>query len=76
MLAQNLNLEAIAEGIETEEQLRQLQILGCRFGQGYLFSRPTNALEIERLLIEKGNGFRFSVPADFQQIIPESLGVL
>lgn len=75
MLAQNLSLEAIAEGIETEEQLRQLQILGCRFGQGYLFSRPTNALEIERLLIEKGNGFRFSVPADFQQIIPESLGI-
>lgn len=72
MLAQNLNLEAIAEGIETEEQLRQLQSLGCRFGQGYLFSKPARAVEIERLLIEKSNGFRFAVPSCFQRNMSES----
>jgi diguanylate cyclase (GGDEF)-like protein/PAS domain S-box-containing protein len=39
-LAHNLGLTALAEGIETEEQLSRLQALGCEFGQGYLFSPP------------------------------------
>jgi diguanylate cyclase (GGDEF)-like protein/PAS domain S-box-containing protein len=38
-LAHNLGLTALAEGIETEEQLTKLQALGCEFGQGYWFSR-------------------------------------
>ncbi|MEC4806645.1 MAG: EAL domain-containing protein [Jaaginema sp. PMC 1080.18] len=39
-LAHNLNMVAIAEGIETPEQLTQLQALGCDFGQGYYFAVP------------------------------------
>jgi diguanylate cyclase (GGDEF)-like protein/PAS domain S-box-containing protein len=39
-LAHNLGLTALAEGIETEEQLSKLQAIGCEFGQGYLFSAP------------------------------------
>jgi diguanylate cyclase (GGDEF)-like protein len=39
-LADNLRMEIIAEGIETPEQLVQLQILGCKTGQGYLFAGP------------------------------------
>ncbi len=39
-LAQSLKIEVIAEGIETTEQLRQLQLLGCDFGQGFLFAAP------------------------------------
>ena len=39
-LAHNLGLDVVAEGVETPEQLAQLQSLGCEFGQGYLFSRP------------------------------------
>jgi diguanylate cyclase (GGDEF)-like protein len=39
-LAQNLGMEIVAEGIETEEQLRQLSLLACEYGQGYLFSHP------------------------------------
>jgi diguanylate cyclase (GGDEF)-like protein/PAS domain S-box-containing protein len=39
-LAHNLGLTALAEGIETEEQLNKLQALGCEFGQGFLFSPP------------------------------------
>ena len=35
-----LGLEVIAEGIETEAQLARLRVLGCRFIQGYLVSRP------------------------------------
>jgi EAL domain-containing protein (putative c-di-GMP-specific phosphodiesterase class I) len=39
-LAKNLNMSLIAEGVETVEQLQQLQLLGCDNGQGYLFSKP------------------------------------
>jgi diguanylate cyclase (GGDEF)-like protein/PAS domain S-box-containing protein len=39
-LASDLGLEAIAEGIENRIQLDQLQKLGCKFGQGFLFSPP------------------------------------
>ncbi len=50
MLAQNLNIETVAEGIETPQQLAQLQKLGCNFGQGYLFSKPVSAPETENLI--------------------------
>lgn len=39
-LAQNLEIEVVAEGIETETQLTLLQQLKCPYGQGYLFSQP------------------------------------
>lgn len=39
-LALDLGLECVAEGIETEAQRAALQKLGCRLGQGYLWSRP------------------------------------
>ena len=49
-LSHQLGLEAIAEGIETQEQLQQLQHLGYQFGQGYLASRPLPDDDAERLL--------------------------
>lgn len=52
-LAQNLNLRTVAEGIETVEQLKVLQHLGCDLGQGFLFSKPLPKDEIENLLYEK-----------------------
>jgi diguanylate cyclase (GGDEF)-like protein len=39
-LARALNLDMVAEGIETDEELRVLSTMGCGFGQGYLLSRP------------------------------------
>ncbi len=39
-LAAAMNIEAIAEGIETQQQATILRALGCRLGQGYLFARP------------------------------------
>ena len=39
-LARVLGMDVVAEGIETLEQYDLLRQLGCRFGQGYLFSRP------------------------------------
>ncbi|MGH8751610.1 MAG: EAL domain-containing protein [Burkholderiales bacterium] len=52
-LAQNLQLETVAEGVETEEQLTFLRESGCERAQGYLFSRPLPAAEITALLMEK-----------------------
>jgi EAL domain-containing protein (putative c-di-GMP-specific phosphodiesterase class I) len=43
LLAQNLKMGVVAEGIETEEQLAQLRELNCQDGQGYLFSKPVDA---------------------------------
>jgi diguanylate cyclase (GGDEF)-like protein/PAS domain S-box-containing protein len=42
-LADELEMEVVAEGVETAEQLRMVQILGCRSAQGYLLARPTPA---------------------------------
>jgi diguanylate cyclase (GGDEF)-like protein/PAS domain S-box-containing protein len=49
-LAKSLNLAVTGEGIETTEQLGQLQALGCDRGQGYLFAKPLSAAEIDDLL--------------------------
>jgi len=52
LLAQNLRLDVIAEGVETPEQLAQLRAIGCGFAQGYLFAPPQDVDGIERLLRE------------------------
>jgi diguanylate cyclase (GGDEF)-like protein/PAS domain S-box-containing protein len=41
-LASELGIDVVAEGVETSEQAQELQRLGCRSGQGYLFSPPLN----------------------------------
>jgi diguanylate cyclase (GGDEF)-like protein len=52
MMAKDLGMEAIAEGIETQEQLELLQSLACHRGQGFLMSRPLDEISAERLLQE------------------------
>lgn len=42
-MGRELGLEVVAEGIETAAQLRLLRALGCRYGQGHLFSQPLTA---------------------------------
>ncbi len=52
-LAKILKLHVIAEGIESISQFHQLRVLGCEYGQGYLFSRPLPVREIEKMLESK-----------------------
>jgi diguanylate cyclase (GGDEF)-like protein len=49
-MARNLGLKLIAEGVETEEQLGFLRMLGCDQYQGFLFSKPVPAEEVAQLL--------------------------
>jgi diguanylate cyclase (GGDEF)-like protein/PAS domain S-box-containing protein len=49
-LAHGLNMQAVAEGIETQTQLEVLRQLGCDFGQGYLLHRPMTQDQLCELL--------------------------
>jgi diguanylate cyclase (GGDEF)-like protein/PAS domain S-box-containing protein len=52
-LARNFRMHSLAEGIETVEQWRFLKDLGCPYGQGFYFSRPVPAADIERMYRKK-----------------------
>jgi len=49
-MAEELDLSVVAEGIETEEQMRQVRALGCGYAQGYYFTPPVPAAEIGEML--------------------------
>ncbi len=44
-MAKSLDMKAVAEGVETQEQLESLQALGCDFAQGYLFGKPQPCID-------------------------------
>lgn len=52
-IAKSLNMEVIAEGVETEKQKEFLLNSGCNIMQGFLFGKPMEAKEITKLLTEK-----------------------
>jgi diguanylate cyclase (GGDEF)-like protein len=45
-MSRGMDMQVVAEGIETDEQAKLLRLLGCPYGQGYLFGRPTQADEL------------------------------
>jgi diguanylate cyclase (GGDEF)-like protein/PAS domain S-box-containing protein len=49
-LAQNLGMDVVAEGVETEDQLRLLRKLECENGQGYLFSTPLGGHQLDQFI--------------------------
>ncbi|MDX1388374.1 MAG: EAL domain-containing protein, partial [Acidobacteriota bacterium] len=56
-LAQNLGLEVVVEGVETEEVWNALKLLGCDYGQGFFFSEPVPAETLtESLRLPKAAG--------------------
>jgi len=50
-LGRSLGLPIVAEGIESDEQFRVLQNLGCEMGQGFLFGRPASATQLGPRLV-------------------------
>jgi len=55
-LGRSLDMEVVAEGIETLEQLTLVQSIGCTFGQGHLFGEPVSGERYLELLLEQENG--------------------
>jgi EAL domain-containing protein (putative c-di-GMP-specific phosphodiesterase class I) len=49
-LARSFDLQVVAEGVETGQQLAFLQDKGSEIGQGYFFSRPVAADELPKLM--------------------------
>ncbi|HTD28381.1 MAG TPA: EAL domain-containing protein, partial [Xanthomonadaceae bacterium] len=54
-LAHSMNLKVVGEGVETEEQARQLRVLQCDQMQGYLFSKPVPAEIFEAKFLIPGS---------------------
>ena len=53
-IADSLGITPLAEGVENTEQFELLRSLGCRFGQGYLFSPPIPAAQFRDMLARQG----------------------
>jgi diguanylate cyclase (GGDEF)-like protein len=60
-LGHELSLEVIAEGVETETQQRVLQDLGCDTAQGFFYSEPLPAVELDGLAVVAGRTSRPNV---------------
>ncbi len=52
-IGKSMNIEVVAEGVETMEHARILRDLGCDILQGYAFAKPLSATELERLLVSQ-----------------------
>ena len=52
-LAANLGINIVAEGIETPQQMYQLKMLKCEYGQGYLFSKPLDSKMTQALIAQE-----------------------
>lgn len=52
-MAKELKIKLVAEGIEEREQLTTLQESNCYAGQGYIYSKPMDATDFERMLLKK-----------------------
>ncbi|MDX2255743.1 MAG: EAL domain-containing protein [Pseudanabaenaceae cyanobacterium bins.39] len=53
LLAHTLQIAVVAEGVETRQQLALLKEIDCDYAQGYLFSRPLSALDVEKLFLHQ-----------------------
>lgn len=61
LLARDMNIDVIAEGLETPLQVAQIKSLNCEYGQGYLFSKPVASSQA-RTLVERGQYTAPTVP--------------
>ena len=64
LLAKNLGLRAVAEGVEDKSEIEPLRQMGCHCVQGYYFSRPVDAEEVASTVARINR--ELSAPATFQ----------
>jgi diguanylate cyclase (GGDEF)-like protein/PAS domain S-box-containing protein len=67
-LGHNMNMQIIAEGVETLDQLDFLRARSCDFGQGYYFSRPLCAQDLTKLLLNIDEQFILQSESAFQSL--------
>ena len=73
-LGGNLRMEVIAEGVETHAQMTLLKSLGCKFAQGYLFSKPLDSAAVARtLVISEASYYALPQKPAVQLVAPEAL---
>jgi len=69
-----LNLQVIAEGVETEVQVEFLSRIGCRYAQGYHFYKPMPCQEFEALIsVDKNVDYDYSAEAGWKEFTYEDL---
>jgi diguanylate cyclase len=71
-MAQRLNLDVVAEGVETQGQLMFLHQLGCRSVQGFLYSPPLNVTEVLSFIHQKP--LRMLIPNAIESWAERSIG--
>lgn len=67
-LAQDLNIETIAEGVETWPQVKKLQELGCNYAQGFYFSKALNS-KAATLLLTNNKVFSVNRLSELEKVI-------
>jgi EAL domain-containing protein (putative c-di-GMP-specific phosphodiesterase class I) len=55
-MGHSLGIATVAEGVESAEQVAALRDLGCPYIQGYHFSRPLTAGDLQRQWLQDGTG--------------------
>lgn len=66
-IARKLDIRVIAEGIETEAQAEQLVSMGCRLGQGFLFSAAVDRDSMTEMLLRRAQGMAEFIPMFYEQ---------
>jgi diguanylate cyclase (GGDEF)-like protein/PAS domain S-box-containing protein len=69
-LAHNLNLEVVAEGVENQETLDRLAIMGCETAQGYFLGRPQTAESLVQWFDESPWGLNSKGHSDLGALVP------
>jgi EAL domain-containing protein (putative c-di-GMP-specific phosphodiesterase class I) len=70
-LGSNLGMQVVAEGVETSEQVSLLKSLGCEYAQGYFFSKPIDAVGVERTLAKsEANYYTLPQGSAKQLVVP------
>jgi diguanylate cyclase (GGDEF)-like protein/PAS domain S-box-containing protein len=66
-LAYSMNMDVVAEGVETEDQLNKMILLKCEYLQGFLFSKPLDSKKAEELLSQWHSDFILNLTHSFRQ---------